>query len=130
MKTQRDPRHQHRISVMQLLYSLEFQSEIPKETSPEVKQAVTEIVLNKDKINSTIDSYAKSFTSTRMSKLDLAVLQLGIYELLYVRKEPYRVVVDEAIEIAKEFGSENSQKFINGILGNVVEKEIKPSEQH
>lgn len=130
MKTQRDPRHQHRMTVMQLLYSLEFQTVIPKDTDPLVKETVEKILINKETINKTIDSYAKSFTSTHMSKLDLAVLQLGVFELLYARKEPYRVIVDEAIELAKEFGSENSQKFINGILGNLVEKEIKPHEQH
>lgn len=129
MKTHRDPRHQHRVSVMQLLYSLEFQPIIPEDTSEPVAKMVREILQNRETINKTIDSYAKSFTSARMSKLDLSILQLGVFELLYAKKEPYRVVVDEAIELAKEFGSENSKNFINGILGNLVEKEIKPNEQ-
>src|SRR3972149_6750919 len=125
MKTQQDPRHQRRIIIMQTLYGLQFQPTVSPDIPPDIAALTDNVVKNRDKINAAIDMYAKSFTSARMSKIDLAILQLGVYELLFDKKEPYRVVLDEAIELAKEFGSNNSQKFINGILGHIVEKDFR-----
>jgi len=125
MKTQQDPRHQRRIIIMQTLYGLQFQPTVSPDIPPDIVALTDNVVKNRDKINAAIDMYAKSFTSARMSKIDLAILQLGVYELLFDKKEPYRVVLDEAIELAKEFGSNNSQKFINGILGHIVEKDFR-----
>jgi transcription antitermination protein NusB len=124
MKTQQDPRHQRRIVVMQALYGLEYQPNLSPELPEDIVNTVGNIMSNRIAINVAIDSFAKSFTTEKMSKIDLAILQLGVYELLFDKKEPYRVVIDEAIELAKEFGSSNSQKFINGILGHLVEKDL------
>jgi N utilization substance protein B len=56
----------------------------------------------------------------------LAVLRLGVYELFYSRKAPTKVVVDEAVELAKEYGSESSGSFVNGVLGKLID--THPSE--
>ncbi|MFA6005026.1 MAG: transcription antitermination factor NusB [Patescibacteria group bacterium] len=123
MKTQQDPRHQRRIAIMQALYSIMYQPTLPPELEQDVLTEVEEIVRRKTEINAAIDSYATSFTTEKMSRIDLAILQLGVYELLFDKKEPFRVVIDEAIELAKEFGSSNSQKFVNGILGHLIVKD-------
>ena len=63
----------------------------------------------------------------QISKIDLAVLRLAVYELLIDKSQPQKVVIDEAIELGKEFGNEHTSSFINGVLGSVV-KEITPVE--
>jgi N utilization substance protein B len=100
-----------------------YQPTLPPELEQDVLTEVEEIVRRKTEINAAIDSYATSFTTEKMSRIDLAILQLGVYELLFDKKEPFRVVIDEAIELAKEFGSSNSQKFVNGILGHLIVKD-------
>ena len=59
---------------------------------------------------------------TRISKINLSLLELGIFEIIYI-KLPYKVVVNEVVEIAKKYGDDNSQSFINGVLANVIKEE-------
>ena len=58
----------------------------------------------------------------RISKIDLAILKLAIYEIKY-KKLPYKVVINEAVELAKKYGEDNSKKFVNGILASIVKEE-------
>ena len=60
--------------------------------------------------------------STKMSKIDLSVLRYAFWELFYLKKNPPKVVIDEAIEIAKEYGTESSFSFINGVIGSAIKK--------
>ncbi|MBI1982106.1 MAG: transcription antitermination factor NusB, partial [Candidatus Levybacteria bacterium] len=69
---------------------------------------------------------APEFPIGKINKVDLAVLRLAVFELLVERKEPQKVIIDEAIELAKEYGGETSPSFINGALGNILTHE-KPS---
>ena len=59
----------------------------------------------------------------RISKVDLALLKLSIYEIIYV-KIPYKVAINEAIELAKKYGEDNSPAFINGLLANIVKENL------
>ncbi|MEK9179089.1 MAG: transcription antitermination protein NusB [Patescibacteria group bacterium] len=120
MKTKEDPRHQHRVALFQLLYSQQFSKQSAEEHSPDITKTLRKIVKNKAEILSRIDGYAQKFSSNRMSKLDLTILILAVYELYFEKKEPYKVIADEAIEIAKEFGSTNSPQFISGIIGKLI----------
>ncbi|NLJ41668.1 MAG: transcription antitermination factor NusB [Clostridiales bacterium] len=70
-----------------------------------------------------IEKYAKSWTMERMAKIDLAILRLSMYELLYRKDIPIGVSINEAVELAKKFGNEKSGAFINGILGNFTRSE-------
>jgi len=70
---------------------------------------------------------APAWPIEQISKIDLAVLRLAVYELLIDKSQPQKVVIDEAIELGKEFGNEHTSSFINGVLGSVV-KEIPPTE--
>lgn len=121
MKTKNDPRHLRRIRIVKALYSQQFlpnqQLPLPK-VEKEIYQLINQA---KDQINLSINKYALKFTTEKMARMDLAILQLGVYELIINNQVPYRVVVDECIELAKEFGAAKSANFINGILGKLVE---------
>ena len=56
----------------------------------------------------------------QLSLVDRSLLRLAVFELVIYGESPYRVVINEAVELAKSFGSENSSKFVNGVLGSVV----------
>lgn len=123
MKTQYDPRHRQRIRLMQALYSRSFEgSREPPDLEEDDHQILAAIKQETDKINQHINQYANKFSTDKMARLDLAILQLAVYELLHRFNVPYRVVIDESIELAKEFGGFNTPRFINGILANIIKE--------
>ena len=67
------------------------------------------------------DNLKEKWEITRISKINIALLKLAIYEILYT-KLPYKVVVNEVVELAKKYGDDNSAPFINGILANIIKK--------
>lgn len=75
---------------------------------------------NKEMIDELINKYAKNWSVNRMPKVDLSILRLAICELIFVEEIPSKVSINEAIEIAKLYCDDKSPKFINGILGSVV----------
>lgn len=108
---------------MQELFAWSFE---PKQ-QPKSKLAQATVAKIK-KINPYIKKYAPAWPLDTVSPLDLSILRLAIYELLFQKsKTPYKVVIDEAVELGKEFGSETTSAFVNGVLGSIVEKE-KPKE--
>lgn len=113
MKTALDPRHQKRIDTMQQLFAESFQA---------TKAAgLTRDILKVQKpLDSKIIKAAPEWPIDKIAKIDLAVLRLAIYELTVEKKEPPKVIIDEAIELAKEFGNANSPKFVNGVLGTIL----------
>ena len=74
---------------------------------------------NIDEIDATIKLHLSHWPFERLKKVDLAILRMGTYSLLYQKDIPPQITIDEAIEIAKEFGSEDSYKFINGVLDGI-----------
>lgn len=124
MKTSKDPRHIERAKTMQELFSVEFGKH---HTSNREFSAASQAVIEKiEAIDALITEAAPSWPVDKINKVDLAVLRLGIYELFYSRKAPTKVVVDEAVELAKEYGSESSGGFVNGVLGKLID--THPSE--
>ncbi|MGL4914263.1 MAG: transcription antitermination factor NusB [Romboutsia sp.] len=75
---------------------------------------------NSAQINELINKYANNWTIERMPKVDVAVLKLSICEILFVETIPNKVSINEAVEIAKVYCDDKTPKFINGILGSVV----------
>ena len=75
---------------------------------------------NLEKIDGLIGTLAKNWTIERMSRVDRNILRLSIYEILFIPETPKNVVINEAIEIAKKFGNDESPAFINGILDAAV----------
>ncbi|MDP3888658.1 MAG: transcription antitermination factor NusB [bacterium] len=120
MKTAFDPRHQKRKAAVQNLFAFgfnkeQFQDELTKKVSRNLK-----------KIDNLVVQAAPAWPLDQINRIDLAVLRLAIYELVIVGKEPEKVIIDEAVELAKEFGGESSPSFVNGVLGHILkQKETK-----
>ena len=70
-------------------------------------------------IDEAINSSVKGWKTTRMSKVDLAIIRLGYYEMKYDDSVPTPVAINEAVELAKKFGSDESQSFVNGVLAKL-----------
>ena len=77
---------------------------------------------NKESIDKLISKQSKDWTLDRMGAVDRNILRLGIFELEHQKGTPSSVVINEAVELAKKFGSDESAKFINGILGALAKK--------
>lgn len=88
----------------------------PKPQTLSSKQIVKNIKL----IDKTISKAAPKWSLDKINHIDLAVLRLAAWELLFVPQTPPKVVMDEAIEIAKEYGSESSSSFVNGVVGAIA----------
>ncbi len=111
MKTSSDPRHQLRIKLVQHLFSASFQKK------PDA--AVEHIWKHLGDIDPMIAKAAPEWPLDKLNPIDLAILRLAAYELTVDKKEPYKVIIDESIELAKHFGGSNSPSFINGALGKL-----------
>ena len=74
---------------------------------------------NMDEINKKLKETTKNWELDRMTSVDRAILRLATYELLFMPQTPPNVIINEAIELAKEFSTENSGKFVNGILDQI-----------
>lgn len=118
MKNQADPRHQKRVSLFQEFYTYSFN----KDT--EFSADLNEILQDLPEIDEAIQSFAPEWPIERLNKVDLAILRLAIWELIINGNNPEKVIIDEAIEIGKQFGSENTPKFINGVLGALLKQKI------
>ncbi len=117
MKTSQDPRHEKRIKLMQELFSYTFTKD-QVEQSPELKKILRSV----DEIDKNVKLSAPMWPVDKINKIDLSILRLAIYELLIEKKNPPKVIVDESVELAKEYGSESSPAFINGALGKLIEE--------
>lgn len=113
MKTPLDPRHKKRQDTVEDLYKFDFYKQ-------KIGTYAKEILSNKDTIDKAIRQAAPEFPIEKINKVDLAILRLAVYELLVEKSQPQRVIIDEAIELAKEYGGEKSPAFINGALGNLI----------
>lgn len=113
MKTSLDPRHKTRQHIVEELFSRDFHTQ-------KVSEKTQEIFTHKEAIDTQIHTVAVEFPIDKINKIDLAILRLAVYELTIEKKEPPKVVIDEAIELAKEYGGETSPSFINGALGNII----------
>lgn len=79
-----------------------------------------------DEIDTLIVAQADNWRLERMSPVDRNILRLAVYEFLYEEDVPKLVVIDEAIELAKRFGSENSSSFVNGVLDGMLKEQAFP----
>lgn len=126
-------RRKARIQAAEILYGKEI-----------TKNGVTEIVENRNladprfvplpfalelvdgvldhtvEIDKVINEYAEDWTVARMPSMDRNVLRIGVFEMIYREDIPVSVVINESIELAKRFGTEESAKFVNGVLGKIA----------
>ncbi len=131
-------RTEAREEAFKLLYSLQIMTEknveeqiqiYLEENKIEDKEAIKyieNIIKGIDKENEKIESLVSEnikadWDINRISKIDLTLLKLGIFEIVY-SKLPYKVVINEVVELAKKYGDDTSKSFVNGVLASVVKK--------
>ncbi len=122
MKTALDPRHLRRRKIVQELFAWDAQSKIPgaKLKTKSLDEKTTQTIDHLDKIDKIITDAAPEWGTDKVNKIDLAILRLATFELIFERTEPEKAIIDEAIELSKEFGSDSSSSFINGALGKIL----------
>jgi N utilization substance protein B len=129
-------RSEIREHIFKLVFCGEFHSstEIPEQVAsyfedlPEISeedhsymvQKFTKIKEKIDEIDSKINEVAKGWKTGRMGKTELAILRLAVYEMLYDEDVPVKVAINEAIELAKKYGGDDSPSFVNGILAKLA----------
>jgi N utilization substance protein B len=113
MKSPQDPRHKKRQKVIEDLFKVEFHKQ-------RIGQHAKEILEKKEFIDKSIEKAAPEFPVSKINRVDLAILRLAVFELLIEKKEPPKVIIDEAVELAKEYGGDTSPAFVNGALGNIA----------
>ncbi len=79
----------------------------------------------KDNLDGLIEKYSKGWKVKRLPKVNLAILRLAAYEILFVDDVPESVAINEAVELAKKYSGESDYSFINGVLGALVKGEVK-----
>ncbi|QWG46534.1 N utilization substance protein NusB [Bacillus mycoides] len=117
--------------AMQALYQMDITGELePKvaventldegeETNEFLESLVVEFVDNKEEIDAAIRQNLKKWKLERISIVDRSILRVAVCEMKYMEEIPHNVTINEAIEIAKTFGDEESRRFINGVLSNI-----------
>ena len=93
---------------------------ISDKDSAYIRAKYDRIMEHKDEIDAAIDEKAKGWTTERMSKVDLTIIRLGVYEILYDDDVPAGVAINEAVELAKKFGQDESYSFVNAVLAKFV----------
>lgn len=102
--------------------------EITEKNKEFLNNLVKGTIENIDTIDEIIKNSLRSWTMDRIAKVDLTILRMAIYELIYSKDVPASVVINEAVELGKMFGSDDSGSFINGVLGRVVREMNKSGE--
>ncbi|MCX6808711.1 MAG: transcription antitermination factor NusB [Candidatus Berkelbacteria bacterium] len=129
-------RHLSRMIAMQTLYEWDFREgsdlqEIKERNIEEYEDKcerdfvdilVDGVSKDKVKIDEIIDTSAPEWPVDQISLIDKTVLRIAILELLFLEEIPPKVSINEAVELSKQFGGENSSKFVNGVLGTVYKK--------
>lgn len=140
-------RHLGRIIALQTLYEQEFRREAGdvdfdalevigrnieryKETVEDVefiKRLVLGIIDKAEELDAALQPVAPEWPIDQIARMDRIVLRMGLYELEYEADVPPKVVINEAVELAKAFGGQNSSKFVNGVLGTLLRERGEPA---
>jgi N utilization substance protein B len=133
-------RHLGRIVALQTLYEQDFRQEAGdgtldvsevlsrniaryRETIDDtdfIRALVDGVTKNQAKLDDTLQPLAPEWPIAQIARMDRVVLRMGAYELMFATDVPPKVVINEAVELAKAFGGDNSSKFINGVLGSLL----------
>ena len=129
-------RREIREQIFNMLFRVEFyaqedlteQYELFAEDLPEIRPADLEYIENKIKkieevledIDTAVNAVAEKWTTSRMGKVELTVIRLAVYEMRYEEDIPVSVAINEAVELAKKFGGDESSRFVNGILAKLA----------
>lgn len=139
-------RHLGRIIALQTLYELDFRVEVQERNLDREEvlnrniQRYSEILEDQEfviglvhgvlaaqsELDAAIQPVAPEWPLHQIARVDRTVLRMGVYELKFTSSTPSKVVINEAVELAKAFGSDSSSKFVNGVLGTIV-KQLEPA---
>ncbi|MCL2707426.1 MAG: transcription antitermination factor NusB [Dehalococcoidia bacterium] len=126
-------RHKAREAALQALYEIDLtthpltdvltrsivENKLSEEGKRFARELVDGIVTNRQEIDAQIRSHASTWPLEQIAMVDRNILRLAIYELLHNNKVPIKVAINEAIELAKDFGADSSPRFINGVLSSI-----------
>ena len=133
-------RHLGRIVALQTLYELDFRVEVEEKNLDKsailqrnidrysevvddkvfIEELVEGVTVKQDELDAIIQPVAPDWPLSQIARIDKVILRMGVYELYYSPNVPKKVIINEAVELAKSFGADNSSKFINGVLGTVL----------
>jgi len=105
--------------VEEVVNRLLAEAGLPEENATFTRELVNGVIQNKKDIDRHIRNFAPAWPIEQIPAIDRNILRLAIFEVLLDNKVPVKVAINEAVELAKTFGSENSSKFVNGVLGSV-----------
>ena len=115
------------IKPEEIMEALLKEEEEKEEVNPEdmlyIKDVVSGVYHLQGELDQKIGEHLKGWTMERICKTDLAILRLAIYEILHREDIPYKVSVNEAVELAKQFSEDNSPSFVNGVLAEIISSE-------
>ncbi len=101
--------------------------------TPEVlgyaRELVSGVLSQKDEIDSKIQSVSEHWTLSRMAWVDRNILRMAVHEIFFGKQTPWKVCIDEAIELAKQYGGEESAHFVNGLLDHLVKDMVEDTEK-
>jgi N utilization substance protein B len=140
-------RHLGRIVALQTLYEVDFRQEVDdpgvnlqeilernigryEETIEDkafIEQLVQGITQRQDELDDAIRPVAPEWPIEQIARMDRIILRIGVFELLFEKGVPPKVAINEAVELAKAFGGDNSSKFINGVLGTILRNQEEES---
>ena len=129
-------RREQREQIFKILFGVEFHSAeeldeqiaLYMEELGEIRQKESDYILNKvhsivehlDDLDSSLNAASKNWKTTRMAKAELSILRLAAYEIKYEEDSPVSVSINEAVELAKAYGSDQGPAFVNGILSGLA----------
>lgn len=142
-------RHLGRIVALQTLYELDFRVEVKEKNLDQeailgrnisrysevvgdqafIAEIVKGVMAKVEELDNIIRPVAPDWPLEQIARVDRTILRIGVYELHYGKNVPSKVVINEAVELAKSFGSDNSSKFVNGVLGTVLKK-VEPTDEN
>lgn len=115
----RDPRHVRREKTIAELFSLLF---LPRHAK---NRLAKQVLVHLPRIDRAITAAAPEWSLSKINRIDLAILRLGVWELMVDQTAPPKVIINEAVELAKRYGAEGSPGFINGVLGTILKEDQK-----
>ncbi len=140
----RGSRHQARVAALQALYEADNSGHaalealrrivgsqrVPPESAAFAKELIEGVLAQQDEIDQVIAGAAPAWPVEQLPAVDRNILRLAIREMLEDNRTPVRAAISEAVELAKQFGSENSAKFVNGVLGSIDRRRQEADPDH
>jgi N utilization substance protein B len=131
-------RHRARVTALQILYEIDCaghtpalvterqlaEAQLPEAGDTFARELATGVNVNMPQIDGYIGRYAPEWPVDQIAIIDRNILRIAIYEIVFGDDTPVKVAINEAVELAKAFGSDSSGRFVNGVLGTLVAKEM------